>query len=72
MPLIQRSLARFFHRREDKFLVGIQELDARDLVEVSYSTTTMDHTEQTARQLAEEMANAEDEVNEYKQMRLPI
>ena len=72
MPLIQKSLARFFHRPEEKFLVGIQELDARDLVEVTYSKTTMDDTEQIARQLAEEMAKAEDEVNEYKQMRLPI
>lgn len=72
MPLIQRSLARFFHRREDKFLVGIQELDARNLVETSYSKAAMNDAEQIARQLAEEMAKAEDEVKEYKQMRLPI
>ena len=74
MPLIQRSLARFYHRPEDKFAVGIQELDARDLVEVSYSKAAMDDAEQIARQLAEEMAKAEDEVDEYKheQLRLPI
>ena len=72
MPLIQRSLARVYYRPEDKFVVGIQELDARALVEISYSIAAIDDAEQIVRQLAEEMAKAENEFNEYRQTHLPI
>lgn len=66
MPLIQRSLAHTYHRPEDKFVVGIQELDARALVETSYSKASMNDAQQIARQMAEEMARAANEVEEYK------
>ena len=57
MPLIQRGLARAYGRPEDKFVVGIQELDASDLAVTSYSKTDIDHAEQIAQQLAEEVTN---------------
>ena len=57
MPLIQRGLAHAYYRPENKFVVGIQELDASDLVEVSYSKTAIDEAERIVRQLAEEVAN---------------
>ena len=41
MPLIQRGLARAYYRPENEFVVGIQELDASDLVVTSYSKTIM-------------------------------
>ena len=74
MPLIQRGLALVYGRPEDKFVVGIQELDTCALVETSYSTAAMNDAEQTARQLAEEMARVTNEVDEYThtQLRLPI
>ena len=57
MPLIQRGLARAYGRPEDKFVVGIQELDASDLAVTSYSKTDIDYAEQIARGLAEEVTN---------------
>ncbi len=57
MPLIQRGLARFYHRSENKFAVGIQELDSSNLVETSYSRADIDDAEQIVRQLAEVVAN---------------
>ncbi len=72
MPLIQRSLARSYHRPEDKFVVGIQELDARALVEISYSIATINDAEQIVRQLAEEVARAANESDKYRQTYLPI
>ena len=57
MPLIQRGLARAYYRPESEFVVGIQELDASDLVVTSYSKTTIDEAEQVILQLAEEVAN---------------
>lgn len=57
MPLIQRSLARAYSRPEDRFMVGIQELDASALEVTSYSKTDIDHAEQTVRQLAEKVAS---------------
>ena len=72
MPLIQRSLARVYYRPEDKFVVGIQEPDARALVETSYSIAAIDEAEQIARQLAEKIADVASEFDKYRQMRLPI
>lgn len=57
MPLIQRELARCYHRPENKFAVGIQELDSSNLVETSYSRADIDDAEQIVRQLASEVAN---------------
>lgn len=57
MPLIQRGLARTYSRPEDEFMVGIQELDASDLVVTSYSKKDIDHAELIVQQLAEEVAN---------------
>ncbi|MDE0084718.1 MAG: hypothetical protein OXU23_03335 [Candidatus Poribacteria bacterium] len=57
MPLIQRGLAHAYGRREDKFEVGIQELDASDLVVNVYSKSELDDAEQLAQQLAEKVAN---------------
>ena len=57
MPLIQRGLARAYYRPENEFVVGIQELDASDLVVTSYSKTTIDEAEQIVLQLAEQVAS---------------
>lgn len=74
MPLIQRGVALTYQRPEDKFVVGIQELDTCHLVETSYSKEAINDAEQIAGQLAEEMARAENEIDQYKhkQFRLPI
>lgn len=63
MPLIQRGLACAYSRPEDEFVVGIQELDASNLVVTSYSTTVIDHAEQIVRQLAEEVVNEASKYN---------
>ena len=74
MPLIQRGVALTCQRPEDKFVVGIQELDTCDLVETSYSKEAINDAEQIAWQLAEEVARTANEVGEYKheQLRFPI
>ena len=57
MPLIQRGIALIYGRPEDRFEVGIQELDASDLVVTSYSKADIDHAEQIGQHLAAEVAN---------------
>ena len=57
MPLIQRGLARAYYRPENEFVVGIQELDASDLVVTSYSKTIIDEAEQVVLQLSEKVAS---------------
>ena len=72
MPLIQRGIARSCYRPEDKFVVGIQELDASNLAVTSYSKADIDDAEQIVRQLAEKVSEAASEFDNDKQMRLPI
>jgi hypothetical protein len=56
MPLIQRAIARAFHRDEREVRVGFQELDASGLTVRGFSEAEMDEGERTARELAGSVA----------------
>ena len=56
MPLIQRAVARATGRPEDEFTVGMQELDASNMVVRSFSRTEIEDAYNIAQATAAQVA----------------
>jgi hypothetical protein len=63
MPLIQRAVARVMGRPEDEFGVGVQELDASNMVLRNFSQSEINEAFSVAQSLASDVA---DEVNKLQ------
>ena len=57
MPLIQRAVARVTGRPEDEFTVGVQELDASNMVARNFSQAEIEEASNTAQSLAAQVAS---------------